>query len=377
MLVLEGRRGWSVLVRVAVAAGLMAVCGVAGAQAGLVEVGVAGGAPYRMDVPAKWNHSLVVYYHGYAETPTQFAKEQGVGAMQVLLDRGYAVVQSGFSVTGWALPQAYAETEALRVAFGKAHGAPQETYLTGFSMGGALTMMTMERNPEPYAGALDLCGAVVPANEWAGRRFALRAAFDFYFPGVLPALVPAAANYVETKATGDAVLAALRAKPEDAEKMRRLTGEYRDEDVAHLMQYVEYQASDFARKAGGSVVDTMNWVYTGTGSAEEDYRLNDGVKRYAADPAARRWLVEHYSGTGRLKKPMLAVHTVNDPLIPAGTLEIYAERVAEAGDTDRFVQQYVDHTGHCAISQDEVGRAFDELVGWVHGGKKPVGGKLP
>ena len=355
----------------------MAALGVAAAQAQTVEVGTTAGAAYRVDLPAKWNHSLVVYYHGYAETPTVFTKEQGVGAMKPLLDRGYAVIQSGFSVTGWALPQAYAETEALRIAFGKAHGEPRETFVTGYSMGGALTMMTMERNPGAYAGALDLCGAVVPANEWSTRRFALRAAFDFYFPGLLPPLAPAPRDFVESKETEKALLDALKAHPAEAERMRRLAGEYRDEDVAHLMQYVEFQASDFARKAGGSVVDTTNWIYTGTGSAEEDYRLNDGVTRYAADPVARRWLLANYSGTGHLAKPMLAVHTVNDPLIPAGTLEVYAERVAEAGDSDRFVQQYVDHTGHCAIAPDEVGRAFDELLGWVHGGSKPRGGKLP
>ncbi len=350
--------------------------GVAFAQ-GTVETGTMDGAEYRMDVPAGWNHSLIVYYHGYAETPTHFSKTAGPGAGAPFLKRGYAVVQSGYSTTGWAIVQAYAETEKLRKMFVMARGPVRETYVTGYSMGGELTMMTMERNPEPYVGALDLCGAIVPANEWAQRRFALRAAFDFYFPGALPGIAPAPVDYVETPAVGKAVLDALRAKPEDAEKMRRLTGLYQDEDVAHLMQYVTYQASDFARKAGGSVVDTMNWIYTGTGSAEEDYRLNDGVKRYAAEAGARRWIVENYSGTGRLKKPMLAVHTVYDPLIPAGSLAMYAERVAEAGDSDRFVQQFVDHAGHCAISEEEVGRAFDELVGWVHGGVRPIGGKLP
>ena len=29
------------------------------------ETGTAGGAPYRIDVPAPWNGGLVVFYHGY------------------------------------------------------------------------------------------------------------------------------------------------------------------------------------------------------------------------------------------------------------------------------------------------------------------------
>jgi pimeloyl-ACP methyl ester carboxylesterase len=358
-----------------VALGFLAAVGV---QAQTVETGTLGGAEYRVDVPANWNHSLVVFYHGYSEKPTHFSKGPAApGYTLPFLGRGFAVVESGFSVTGWALPQAFAETEMLRQKFVKDHGQPTETYVTGESMGGALTMMTFEKNPGPYNGALDLCGAVLPANEWSQRRFALLAAFEFYFPGVLPELQPTPVDYVETEPVHQKVLAALASKPKEAVIIRLLTGLYTDEYVAHLMQYVVYQASDFARKAGGSVVDTRNWIYTGTGSAEGDFALNNGVKRYSADPVARKWMVENYSATGHVVKPMLAVHTVVDNLIPAGSLELYAERVAEAGNADRFVQQYVDRVGHCAFTNDEIGRAFDELLGWVHGGAKPLGGKLP
>ena len=346
-------------------------------QMPVVETGVLGGADYRIDIPTNWNHSLVVYYHGYAEKPTHLGKGPLGATQAVFVGRGYAVIQSGFSTTGWALPVAYADTEALRLKFVADHGMPRQTFVTGESMGGALTMMTMEKRPDVYTGALDLCGAIVPANEWSQRRFALRAAFDFYFPGVLPPISPAPDNFVETPEMEKAALDAMAGKPDDAKRMERLTGLYRDKDIAHLMVYVTYQASDFYRKAGGSVVDTQNWIYTGTGSVEEDFRLNDGVKRYVGDAKARAWMVANYSGTGRLKKPMLAVHTVYDTLIPPGSLAMYAERVAEAGDADRFVQQFVDEVGHCAFKPDEIGRAFDELTNWVQSGVKPVGGKLP
>ena len=347
------------------------------AQTALTQVGVTDGAEFRVDIPANWNHSLVVYYHGYALVPTHFGKGQASGATKPFLDRGYAVIQSGFSVYGWALPQAYVETEALRKSFVKQHGQPRETYVSGQSMGGALTMMTLERDPEPYNGALNLCGAVLPTNEWAQRRFALAAAFQYYFPGILPNLAPAPVNFVESDALKAKLLAALKADPAKAAIMQRLTALYRDQDVAHLMQYVVYQVSDFSRKGGGNPVDNANWIYTGTGTAEEDYRLNDGVKRYNADPKARAWMIRNYTATGRLKKPMLAVHTVYDTLIPANSLAEYSERVSEAGSTNYFTQQYVDHIGHCAFTSDEIGRAFDELVGWVHGAPQPKGGKLP
>ncbi len=348
------------------------------AQTATTEVGTAGGAEFRIDIPANWNHSLVVFYHGYALEATHFHKDGGpAGAVQPFLNRGYAVVQSGFSTWGWAIPQALAETEALRKQFVKEHGAPRETYVSGQSMGGALTMMTIESNPAPYNGALNMCGAVLPTNEWAQRRFALVAAFEYYFPGLLPDLAPAPVNFEESDALKAKLLAALKGDPAKAAIMQKLSALYRDEDVAHLMQYVIYQISDFSRKGGGDPVDNANWIYTGTGSAEEDFRLNDGVKRYHADPKARKWMIDNYTATGRLKKPMLAIHTVYDTLIPATSLAEYSERVSETGSVDLFTQQYVDHVGHCAFTNDEIGRAFDELVGWVHGGPKPKGGKLP
>ena len=73
---------------------------------------------------------------------------------------------------------------------------------------------------------------------------------------------------------------------------------------------------------------------------------------------------------------MLAVHTVYDPTIPAGTLSLYDHIVQGAGFEDNYVQQYVHHEGHCNISADEIGRAFDELVHWTHKGPRPTPGLL-
>jgi hypothetical protein len=74
---------------------------------------------------------------------------------------------------------------------------------------------------------------------------------------------------------------------------------------------------------------------------------------------------------------MLALHTTYDPRIPAGTLSVYAEQVAIAGFSDNLVQQYVRRDGHCTFTQDEIGRTFDELLQWIHTGRRPIPGDLP
>jgi len=347
--------------------------------AGSTEVGLLGGAPYRIDVPADWNHSLVVYYHGYSETPGTFRIADRLNSQALpMFQRHYAVIQSAYSERGWALQQAYPETEQLRKYFVHEHGQPRETYVAGGSMGGALVMVTLELNPKPYLGGLDLCGAVGPTYESFQRRFAWRAAFDFYFPGLLPPLVTTPPNYEESPALREKVLAALHANPAAATELRGLTDLHADAEVAHDMVYFTFVIADMQRRSGGNPFDNRNYIYTGTNPAttNSDYALNDGVRRYAADPKAREYLMHHYTPNGHLGRPMLALHTIYDPLIPATTLSLYAHQVEMAGEGDNLVQQYVHRDGHCTFSAEEVGRTFDELVEWTHRGVRPTPGLL-
>ncbi len=347
--------------------------------AGITEVGVLTSAEYRIDVPANWNHGLVVFYHGYSERPFRYRLDGSIGIQaEPMLRRGYAVIQSGYSQTGWALQAAYPETEALRHYFIRKYGVPRETIAAGGSMGGALVMITMELNPKnAYTAGLDLCGAVGPSYVHLNRRFLWRAAFDYYFPGVMAQLDPVPSNFEESDALRAKVLAAMKLKPDGAAAMRNLTGLHSDIEVARAVGYYTYVIGDLQRKAGGNPFTNQNFIYTGTSTdTKNDYALNDGVRRYTADPRARAYLLAHYSPSGRLTRPMLALHTVYDPLIPASSLALYEAEVTAAGYGPNLVQQYVHREGHCTFTSDEVGHAFDELMHWAHTGVAPQPGLL-
>jgi hypothetical protein len=79
-----------------------------------VETGSLNGVPYRIDMPAKWNGILIVYYHGYSETPVTFEKDKPNPIGTGLASGGFEVIQSGYSKIGWAVEEAIPETEALR-----------------------------------------------------------------------------------------------------------------------------------------------------------------------------------------------------------------------------------------------------------------------
>jgi pimeloyl-ACP methyl ester carboxylesterase len=344
---------------------------------GTVEVGLLNGVPYRIDIPPDWNHSLIVYFHGYSLHTSGFKSADAIhSSLQPFLDRRYALIQSAYSQGGWAIEQAAPETEALRLYFLKTYGQPLETYVTGFSMGGLLTSITLEQNPQPYVGGVDFCGAVGPTIESFNRRFAQRAAFDYLFPHVMPPLVPSPVGYDITQAVRDKITAALHANPSAAAQMRSLMQLNSEADVVNDVAYFTFIIMDLQRRSGGNPFDNRNVIYTGTGGTASDADLNIHTARYTANPHAREYLLRYYSPTGNLGRPMLAVHTLYDPLIAPSTLSFYEHEVEAAGAGKKIAWQFVPTEGHCNIAPEKIGHAFDELVRWTHHGPRPKPGEL-
>jgi pimeloyl-ACP methyl ester carboxylesterase len=339
-----------------------------------VETGMLDGASFRIDMPQKWNGILLVYYHGYSETPVTFDKAKPNPLGTGFASAGYAVAQSGYSVTGWAVEQAIPETEALRQYTIAHYGQPKETYVLGHSMGGHLTMATIESYPNRYDGALPLCGLLEPASLAIGRGGALIAAFDYYYPGLLPEPLHISASLPLDDALVKKVIAALPGNPTGHAEMLALGHFKNDADLASVMVFYTYIQRDFEQKIGASVLDNHNMIYTG---GADDNALNDGVKRYTASATALGYLKTWYTPTGVLVRPTLAVHTTYDPIIPADTVGEYADIVQRAASSENFVQQYVKHDGHCTITGPETAVALGELIRWKRTGVKPTAGAVP
>ena len=340
-----------------------------------VETGTLDGADFRIDLPANWNHALVVFYHGYAVTPVRLpAREPLAPHLRQLADRGYAVIQSAYSATGWALEQAQSDSERLRNHFIGKHGKPRETIAVGLSMGGTLTVMALETAPETYAGGLSLCGAIESSERLLQHDFALVAAFDYYFPGLLGALVPAAPDFLPTPAIEAKIAAALRANPPAAESLLRIWGVGNQQTLVDIIAFNYFEIGELQRRAHGNPFNNADYIYTGSKDA---FALNAGVKRYRADPAAAAYLARWYTPSGNLQRPLLALHDTGDPLVPASGAFDFALAVQHSGHADNFVQQFVNKDGHCVFTPEEIGHAFDELVGWMHDSKRPVSGLLP
>ncbi len=350
------------------------------------EEGELRGSSFRIDVPnatpESWNRKLVVYYHGYQSAPQLFRINPATHApnppsrlLAQLLQRGYAVAQPGYKTGGWAIATATGDAEDLRQYFARHYGRPEEVFVVGQSMGGLLTVLTLERHPRDYAAGLSLCGVLTPADLIMQRAFANRVAFDAFFPGVLPDVEHIPTGFrMNDPQTAALVLRALDAHPNEAALLRSLADIHTNRGLADVLVFNTFVIQDLRDKSGGNPFDNRNLIYTGT---TDDSALNTRVRRYAADPKALAYVAEFGSPTGQLKRPLLALHTLYDPLVPASTAGYYDELTRRLGVGERFVQQYVDRDGHCNLTPDQVGEAFDELARWAEDGVRPEPGRLP
>jgi pimeloyl-ACP methyl ester carboxylesterase len=268
-----------------------------------LEVGELNGARFRIDIPENWNGGLVVYCHGYAAEPVKFKEDKLPPLFSVFTSQGYALAQSGYASGGWAIEEAVNDTEALRRYFVGKYGKPKETYITGHSMGGFLTMMLMERFPTTYDAGLALCGPLAPTNYFMSRgAFDGRVVFDFYFPGILPPPDKVPADFKNIPDLTKQVIALLDAQPDKAAALRRYTGVHNNKDLGSTEVFITALLGELQQRAGGNPFDNRDIIY----ESSDDYNaLNRGVKRYAADARAAEYVRTWYTPTGKLLRRMI------------------------------------------------------------------------
>ncbi len=339
------------------------------------EIGEINGAKFRIDIPENWNGGLVMYCHGYSAAAVNYKEGKLPPVLAVFTEQGYALAQSGYAAGGWAIQEAVEDTEALRRYFATKYAPPKETYITGHSMGGFLTMMFLERFPTSYDAGLALCGPLAPTTYFMERgAFDARVVFDYYFPGALPPPDKVPANFKNTPEAAKSLQALMDSQPQKSAALLRYSGAHNTKDLAGTLSFITYMLLDLQQRSGGNPFDNRNTIY----ETSDDYNaLNDGVKRYAADPRAAEYIRTWYTPTGKLTRPMLAIHTSYDPLVPVRIPDRYPELVEQTGSQAMFVQQYVKHDGHCTILPSEIAAGLSELREWKDRGVRPHAGLHP
>lgn len=128
------------------------------------------GAKFRIEMPERWNGTLVLYSHGYYPPPygppdVLVANREDINEWMV--DHGYAVAASWYKeVHGFSVEHALKDQIALLDWFDKNIGKPRRTISSGMSMGGGIAVELAERNPRRFAGVMATCSDFDQHGVW-------------------------------------------------------------------------------------------------------------------------------------------------------------------------------------------------------------------
>jgi pimeloyl-ACP methyl ester carboxylesterase len=349
-----------------------------------IDTGSITGARYKIVFPENWKGKLIFYAHGYefvGSVPRQSQSPQFLVNMKPFLDRGFAIAASDYSIQGYAIREGVENSEALREYFIKKYGKPDTTFMVGHSMGGGISLATIEHFGKNYNGALPLCPLSSRSYVQLRKEFDLYATFNGLFPGIVPSLTEI---FDLSKQKPSLTMGEMMARMNSIKKTvmekdslqvdafaKRFQLKYGD--LPFTLFFDEIVLRDIAQKAKGNPVDNTNTLYSGFSN---DWEVNQKAERLSAtvDPDI---LFGPYDRTGEIDKPVLLVHTIYDQLIPPNYGVVnYENMIHQKGKDKYFAVKYTSGQGHCAFTPQQVGEAFDELRVWAGTGAKAHAGPI-
>ena len=344
--------------------------------------GVHENAEYHIEVPAGWNGGLVVFAHGYqGEGP-------GPGALSAppldahLGDRGYAWAATGYRSRGYRVDWFVEDVRALRDLFVREVGRPRWTIIHGQSMGGHVSIASLELHPGLYQGAFIECG-IIDGIGLADFLWAYTAAAE-HLGGVL--LLDAPDRETFHRRVNEQWLPRMGKPGAYTERGRRfesvvkhLLGDpplWRQGLEARYLPNLVYVGPGDAREGLRRAVSTQHVRYRidpGLGMSEDE--LNATVRRVtpAAGARSRQHDPVYAELTGRITVPVMAIHETGDTRVPFVVQQQYRRRTLAAGTSHLLVQRAVRWPGHCAFDGEIREQAFDDLVAWMERGVRPDG----
>ncbi len=343
------------------------------------------GGYYRINIPANWNGGLVLFAHGYE------GESAGLGSLRYnplrayLARHGYASAAAGYRSRGYRPDWFVDDMLALRALFIRQFGKPRWTVIHGQSMGGHISVASMELHPGTYQGALIECGVVTGVGE-ADFLYAYTAAAEF-ISGIK--LLDAPDRKTFQRMVSEQWLPVM-GRPGDLTRK----GRQFESVVKHLMggglplwrphlrkrylMNLKFRGdSESEKRPIHRAASTMHIKYRiddGLGLSAEE--LNKGVRRLAPLKGARSpdTAPVFAEVTGRIAAPIMTLHNTGDAWVPFSLQQDYRRKTMAAGTSHLLVQRAVRWPGHCNfIDASERERAFEDLVKWIETGARPKG----
>ena len=197
------------------------------------DIGEINSAKYKIYIPENWNKGLVMYAHGYEEIGEETEKYEEVvdEFMEIFTSRGFAYAESKYKRQGLVVKDGIEDTEALRSYFEIKYGKPKTCIITGHSMGGIISLATIEKYSYEYDGALPLCGWLAPVHSLLKFGFDMLVTYDYLFDSNEGKVIQGD-DYIDD----DIIQEKLNKKPE----MTRLFAEHYGVRAEHLAGVISF-----------------------------------------------------------------------------------------------------------------------------------------
>lgn len=314
-------------------------------------------------LPARFNGTLLVYAHGYVppQEPLALPEELGEADVAEVVDRllllGFGVAASSYHKNGYALEAAESDLNDLVDHVRATEPRVETVYVIGASEGGLITTMLVEKYPETFAGGLALCGPLAGVPYQIDYLADVRVLFDYFYPDVFPfglLDVPDEAHE-QWEEFRTEIAAAVGAEPDGIAQLfdvaRVPCAAVTTSCAQDILAYSLFETNDLLDTAGGWPVSNAAKLYR---RSKDDAALNAGVERFDADPDAAAYTRRYYRPHGRLRQPLVTLHTTQDPVVPHRHETAYFRRVALSGRSDQLTVLSVERAGHCAFTAAEV-----------------------
>jgi pimeloyl-ACP methyl ester carboxylesterase len=383
---------------------LLMLAGVAVAQKHITGT-LSDGATYVIDVPAKWNGTLLLYSHGYVEpgasNPAQDVGDPVTGAY--LLAAGYAMAGSSYASTGWAVQQAIPDQISTLGVFQSDVGIPTTTIAWGHSLGGMITAGLVQEYPSQFNAALPMCGVLGGGVGLWNQALDAEFAFNTLIAGGTLQVVhisnptlnfAAAETYLsaaQKTAQGQARIALTAALADtpgwyDPTSPEPAPTDYTDREANQFswMENVDFPfvfdfRAELEGRAGGNPsfnngvnyasqlkksvdYDEVQALYTAAGlSLDADLETLKKAQRITADAGALAYLTDYIIYNGQLPIPVLTMHTTGDGLVSVQDEQAYASVVSKTKDTKELKETFVHRAGHCEFTPAETITALQTL----------------
>ncbi len=384
---------------------------------GMAKGGV---SAYRVEVPKRWNGTLVMFAHGYAGTGDTVGVSNPT-LRTYYIDHGYAWAASSYALNGYDVGTGVVDTHDLLNAFRAITGKrPRHRIMSGLSMGGEITAVEIENYRNTYEAAMPYCGVLganslfdyylganvtaaaltsttiqYPPTLAAGLKYGLSTSSSGYGAAVtseLPKLgITSAGAFFSTSLTPTGQLW--------SDTVEQLSGGTRPGFASALSYWNSFGFAPLTNipflfglypgttggtiyYAHGNIAGNQNTFYHFADqkfqNLQSELTLNLAALRvsrtvpFSSNPTT----TELPDVVGDPGIPVLSLHGIGDLFVPLAMDQRYNRLMIAHGQGNLFVDRAIREVGHCSYTQSELQSGFQALVNWVKTGKRPAGDNI-